>query len=73
MAWLNTTRERWGNKFLGIYLYDELGGRQIDTGHWETGIVYTRTNSTTFANVTDCSDAAIDMSEAAAAAGACSG
>src|SRR3990170_5104582 len=29
MAWLNTTRERWGNKFLGVYLYDEPGGRQI--------------------------------------------
>jgi len=35
--WLDTARERWGNNFLGIYLYDEPGGNQIDTGAWRTG------------------------------------
>lgn len=28
--WLTTAEDRWGNKFLGIYLHDELGGKQID-------------------------------------------
>jgi hypothetical protein len=36
-GWLNTTKERWGDSFLGIYLYDEPGGRQIDTKQWHTG------------------------------------
>jgi hypothetical protein len=36
-TWLDTAKERWGNKFLGIYLYDEPGGNQIDTGAWRTG------------------------------------
>ena len=35
--WLDTARERWGNNFLGIYLYDEPGGSQIDTSQWRTG------------------------------------
>ena len=42
IPWLNTTRERWGNKFLGVYLYDELGGKQIDKGYY-TGNATTRT------------------------------
>jgi hypothetical protein len=29
-AWLDTAKERWGDKFLGIYLRDEPGGHQID-------------------------------------------
>jgi len=29
-TWLDTAKERWGNRFLGIYLRDELGGKQID-------------------------------------------
>lgn len=31
-TWMDTAKERWGDKFLGIYLYDEPGGRQIDVG-----------------------------------------
>ena len=31
-SWLDTAKKTWGNKFLGIYLYDEPGGKQIDTG-----------------------------------------
>jgi hypothetical protein len=59
MAWLNTARERWGNKFLGVYLYDEPGGKQIDKGYY-FGNTTTRTggNVKTFANVSDYSDAA---------------
>jgi hypothetical protein len=34
ISWLNAARERWKNKFLGVYLYDEPGGKQIDKGYW---------------------------------------
>ena len=30
--WVSTAEEKWGDKFLGIYLYEEPGGKQIDTG-----------------------------------------
>lgn len=36
-TWLDTAKERFGDKFLGIYLYDEPGGRQIDQGYWKGG------------------------------------
>jgi len=35
LTWLDTAKERWNNQFLGVYLYDEPGGRQIDSGDWE--------------------------------------
>lgn len=28
--WINKASQNWGNKFLGVYAYDELGGRQLD-------------------------------------------
>jgi len=59
IAWLNATWERWGNKFLGVYLNDEPGGNQIDFGYY-TGFTtnYAGRNITTFANVSGYSDAA---------------
>src|SRR4030042_3429233 len=33
-TWLDTAKTRWGDKFLGVYLFDEPGGNQIDTGGW---------------------------------------
>jgi hypothetical protein len=30
--WVLTAKDRWGDKFLGIYIYEEPGGKQIDTG-----------------------------------------
>lgn len=59
ITWLNTSRQRWGDKFLGIYLYDEPGGKQIDDGYY-TGNATTRTgaNVTTFRGVANYSDAA---------------
>jgi hypothetical protein len=53
-TWLVTAKERFGNKFLGVYLYDEPGGKQIDTGQWRSG----PTAAKLFENVSDYSDAA---------------
>lgn len=30
--WIATANDRWGDKFLGVYIYEEPGGKQIDTG-----------------------------------------
>jgi hypothetical protein len=53
-TWLVTAKERFGNKFLGVYLYDEPGGKQIDTGQWRSG----PTAAKLFENVSDYNDAA---------------
>ncbi len=59
VQWLNNARERWGNKFLGVYLADEPGGNQIDRGYWG-GNNASRSGRPiqTFENVTDYTDAA---------------
>ncbi len=57
IQWLNKAMEKWGNKFLGVYLYDEPGGTQIDLGHWD-GTPMTGEPPTTFVNVTTYSQAA---------------
>jgi hypothetical protein len=36
-TWLDMAKQRWGDKFLGVYLYDEPGGEQIETGQWNQG------------------------------------
>jgi hypothetical protein len=47
--WLRAAKTRWGDKFLGIYLHDELGGKQLDG----------KINGTQqFQNASDYSDAA---------------
>ena len=51
-TWLDTAKERWGDKFLGVYLFDEPGGNQIDTGGWNEEMVQV------FENASDYSDAA---------------
>jgi hypothetical protein len=38
LAWLDAAKKRWEEQFLGVYLYDEPGGRQIDSGRWDEGI-----------------------------------
>jgi hypothetical protein len=54
LPWLENAKERWGDKFLGVYLYDEPGGRQIDEGQWDRGSVL----KAVFSNVSDYADAA---------------
>lgn len=53
-TWLENAANRWVDKFLGIYLYDEPGGHQIDMNQWQTGESARRA----MANATDYSDAA---------------
>ena len=38
-TWMDTVKQRYGDKFLGILLYDEPGGKQIETGQWDGGEV----------------------------------
>jgi hypothetical protein len=57
VEWLNNAMERWGSKFLGAYLYDEPGGKQIDLGYWD-GELMTGEPPDTFVNVTTYSQAA---------------
>jgi hypothetical protein len=52
LPWLENAKERWGDKFLGIYLYDEPGGKQIDEGQWDEGL------RGIFSNMSDYADAA---------------
>jgi hypothetical protein len=51
-TWLDTAKQRWGDSFLGVYLQDELGGRQIDgnlTGNpLEKSIIKTVSNATSY-------------------------
>ena len=32
--WVSDARQRWGDRFIGLYAYDELGGTQIDRHVW---------------------------------------
>ena len=54
-SWFETSQVRWGNKFLGVYLYDEPGGNQIDSNQWRSGPSARRAME----NASDYSDAAV--------------
>ncbi len=57
--WLNQAKAKYGDKFLGAYLYDEPGGKQIDTGYWGGNTTtFTGGRITSFDHVTNYSDAA---------------
>jgi hypothetical protein len=59
VQWLNNAREKWGDKFLGAYLYDEPGGKTIDTGYWNgNSTTLSGAKNTSFQNLTDNNDAA---------------
>jgi hypothetical protein len=58
MSWLNSARERWGDKFLGVYLMDEPGGNQIDRGYFGgNNITFSGRPVSTFRNVSNYTDA----------------
>jgi hypothetical protein len=57
IEWLNQAMAKWGSKFLGAYLYDEPGGKQIDLGYWN-GELMTGEAPDMFVNVTTYSQAA---------------
>jgi hypothetical protein len=52
--WFETAQANWGAKFLGVYLYDEPGGNQIDSNQWRSGPSARRAME----NASDYSDAA---------------
>jgi hypothetical protein len=51
ITWINNAKARYGSKLLGIYFFDEPGGKQIDLGTWDN-------DSSVFANVTTYAEAA---------------
>ncbi len=54
--WVITARDKWPEKFLGIYIYDEPGGQQIDTGLFDN---FSRSErAEMFENVTNNEEAA---------------
>jgi hypothetical protein len=53
--WVATAKDRWGDKFLGIYIYEEPGGKQIDTGLFDEPIMWA---SDIFENASTYSEAA---------------
>ena len=55
--WVYAAKERWGDKFLGIYIYDEPGGKQIDTGLFDE-FDHDEERSKMYENVTSYSEAA---------------
>jgi hypothetical protein len=54
--WVITAKDKWPEKFLGIYIYDEPGGRQIDTGLFDNFSLSERARM--FENATSYEEAA---------------
>ncbi len=52
--WVVNAKERWGDKYVGVYIYEEPGGKQIDTGQFDEG----RHIASLFQNVSTYSEAA---------------
>jgi hypothetical protein len=55
--WVSTAKDKWPEKFLGIYLYDEPGGRQIDTGIFDN-FSLSQPEASMFKNLTSYEEAA---------------
>jgi hypothetical protein len=53
--WLKTAKTRWGDQFLGFYIWDEVGGRQLDVCEWrpvEHAENYTHASTQFLTNIT---------------------
>ena len=37
VQWIDHARQRWGDRFVGLYAYDEPGGNQIDLQNYRLG------------------------------------
>jgi hypothetical protein len=55
--WVLTAKDRWKDKFLGIYIYEEPGGKQIDTGLFDE-FYQDNDRARMYENVTTYSEAA---------------
>jgi hypothetical protein len=55
------TAGRWGNKFLGVYLFDEVGGKQIDGTHQVVSVANTPTEAAEIYFTTLYGDMAINF------------
>jgi len=49
LSWLSTAKQYWGDKFLGVYYYDEPGGNWLDYDRWST--LFEATSNTTYDDV----------------------
>lgn len=47
-TWLDNAWKKWGDKFLGVYLFDEPGGKQIDMGGWNEEMVKVFMNASSY-------------------------
>jgi hypothetical protein len=52
-ARLETVKERWGDDLIGIYLYDEPGGKQLNVGNWAGDLYGPAFNATTYSEAAD--------------------
>jgi hypothetical protein len=52
-ARFETVKERWGDEIIGVYLYDEPGGKQLDYGNWAGEQYGPAFNATTYSEVAD--------------------
>lgn len=55
--WVTSAEEKWGDNFLGIYLFEEPGGKQIDTGLFDEFVYHDDERVRMFENVTTYSEA----------------
>ncbi len=55
--WVSTAEKKWGEKFLGIYIFEEPGGKQIDTGLFDEFFHPEDPRGRLFENVTTYSEA----------------
>ncbi len=55
--WIKTAKEKWGDNFLGIYIFEEPGGKQIDTGLFDEFFHPNDPRARMFENVTTYSEA----------------
>jgi hypothetical protein len=49
VPWLTTAKQQWGNKFLGVYYYDEPAGHWLDYENWSD--YFRQTSNATYDNV----------------------